>query len=222
MERVGTLINKLKEQFEQQAGTDKLLVTTQLLMGALQKLQSTQPSQKGTISVVMPWTNKQSEPESTGKPAEINTSSSIPEQPPKVPDKKEEKTGWLFDPFVSIPTLAHQDQKEVFEVNNILTPEESVNEKLKEEKIEVATMLHGTIVRDLKKAIGINDRHLFINELFRGDEDMFERSIKTINGFSIYPEAEYWIQRELKVKIGWNDKSDAVKQFDQLVKRRFS
>ena len=75
---------------------------------------------------------------------------------------------------------------------------------------------------DLKKAIGINDRFFFINELFKGDEVMYERSIKTINGFSIYPEAEYWIRRELKLKLGWNERLDAVKQFDQLVKRRFS
>jgi glutaredoxin 2 len=222
MERVGTLINKLKEQFDQQAGTDKLLVTTQLLIAALQRMQTTQPSPKGTISVVMPWTNKQTEPISSEKTAEINIPTALTEQTQKVSEKKEEKTGWLFDPLVSIPTLARQDQKEVFELNDVLLSEESLNDKLKEEKVEVATMLHGTIVRDLKKAIGFNDRHLFINELFRGDEDMFERSIKTINGFSIYPEAEYWIQRELKVKIGWNEQSDAVKQFDQLVKRRFS
>jgi hypothetical protein len=70
--------------------------------------------------------------------------------------------------------------------------------------------------------VGINDRFLFINELFRGDDVMYERSIKTINNFSIYPEAEYWIKRELKLKLGWDDKNEVVKQFDQLIRRRFS
>jgi hypothetical protein len=51
---------------------------------------------------------------------------------------------------------------------------------------------------------------------------MYERSIKTINGFSILPEAEYWIQRELKVKLGWSDGNETVQQFTQLVKRRFT
>jgi hypothetical protein len=51
---------------------------------------------------------------------------------------------------------------------------------------------------------------------------MYERSIKTINNFNIYPEAQYWIQRELKVKLSWSDNSETVKLFDQLVKRRFS
>ena len=77
-------------------------------------------------------------------------------------------------------------------------------------------------MKDLKKAIGVNDRFLYINELFRGDEAMYVLSIKTINGFSIYPEAEYWIRRELKTKLGWKDSDDTVRQFDQLVKRRFA
>jgi hypothetical protein len=77
-------------------------------------------------------------------------------------------------------------------------------------------------VKDLKKAIGVNDRFLYIKELFRGDEAMYERSIKTINSFSIWPEAEYWIRRELKTKLGWVDSEPVVMQFDQLVKRRFA
>jgi len=110
--------------------------------------------------------------------------------------------------------------KEVHEI--ILTDEsDSLNEKLKEHKEELSESLQNSPIKDLKKAIGINDRFLFINELFQGDETSFERSIKTINGFSIYAEAEFWIRRELKTKLGWNLQSDAVKQFDSLVKRRF-
>lgn len=218
MERVGTLINKLKEQFEQQAGTDKLLTTAQLLLAELQQQQTIHPTPKGKVSVVMPWTNQQV------APVPVETNFVEPKSNPykSIPVKKEENSGWLFDPFIAIPTLAHQDQQEIHELNDAILPEKSLNDKLKEDKTEVATVLHGAIVRDLKKAIGFNDRHLFINELFRGDENMYERSIKTINSFSIYAEAEYWIQRELKVKIGWNEKNEAVKLFDQLVKRRFS
>ena len=83
-------------------------------------------------------------------------------------------------------------------------------------------VLKETPVKDLRKAIGINDRFLFIHELFRGDENMYERSIKTINNFHIHAEAEYWISWELKLKLGWDGASTAVQHFDQLVKRRFS
>jgi hypothetical protein len=155
-----------------------------------------------------------------------------------------------FDPVEDTPTLMHQTPvelapepapipttqtspttqptttietaplKEVHEV--ILTDEsDSLNEKLKENKEELSETLQNSPIKDLKKAIGINDRFLFINELFQGDETSFERSIKTINGFSIYAEAEFWIRRELKTKLGWDIQSESVKQFDALVKRRF-
>jgi len=50
---------------------------------------------------------------------------------------------------------------------------------------------------------------------------MYERSIKTINSFHIFPEAEYWINRELVVKLGWDRESEIVRHFIHLVKRRF-
>lgn len=138
--------------------------------------------------------------------------------------KKEEDNHWGLDPMLDFPTLAHQE-KVVYELNDIIAEENtnaSLNEKLKENKPEMVSLLQETPVKDLKKAISINDRHRFIHELFRGDETMYERSIKTINGFHIFAEAEYWIQRELKIKLGWDVSLELVKTFDQLVKRRFA
>ena len=74
----------------------------------------------------------------------------------------------------------------------------------------------------MRKAIGVNDRFTFVNELFRGDDAMYERSLKTINSFNIYSEAEYWMNRELKFKLGWNDSNEVAKHFYDLVRRRFS
>lgn len=119
------------------------------------------------------------------------------------------------------PTLIQQQiHKEINELRS--HPKESLNDKLKQSKKEVAHALKETPIKDLRKAIGVNDKFTFINELFRGDEAMYERSIKTINGFHILPEAEYWMNRELKVKLGWNDNKEIVQHFYQLVRRRFS
>jgi len=135
-------------------------------------------------------------------------------------------SGWLFDTSTEIPTLALQSNKNEFaEINQLMKSIHSMpvlNEKLRANQIEIGTVLNNEPIKELKKGIGINDRFLFVQELFRGDEIMYERSIKTIDGFAIYPEAQFWIQRELKLKIGWNEGSATVKHFDQLVKRRFS
>jgi hypothetical protein len=126
-----------------------------------------------------------------------------------------------FSSAVESPTLTqYQPKKEVHEV--IAEKKESLNDRLKQDKTEVAHALKEAPIKDLRKGIGINDRFTFVRELFRGDEAFYERSIKTINSFHIFSEAEYWINRELKFKIGWDEDKEVVKHFYQLVRRRFS
>lgn len=126
-----------------------------------------------------------------------------------------------FSPAAEVPTLAqYQPKKELHEV--IAEKKESLNDRLKQEKTEVAHVLKEAPIKDLRKGIGINDRFTFVRELFRGDEAFYERSIKTINSFHIFSEAEYWINRELKFKIGWDEDKEVVRHFYQLVRRRFS
>ena len=117
----------------------------------------------------------------------------------------------------------HHEIKEIFELKDTLTTDElTINDQLKDDHAEINHTIKLEPVKDIKRAFNINEKYVFINELFRGDDAMFERSLKTINAFQIYPEAQYWIQRELKVKLGWNDNSTTVQHFDTLVKRRFA
>ncbi len=131
---------------------------------------------------------------------------------------------FLYSNFSNIQTELKQEAKEIFVLNDVLVDdvENSINTKFKQQTVEVAEALETTPIKDLKKAIGINDRHIFVNELFRGDDNMYERSLKTIQTFSILPEALFWMDRELKTKLGWEDDSLFSKKFYQLVKRRFS
>lgn len=97
----------------------------------------------------------------------------------------------------------------------------SLNDRLRTSKIELGEKLGDNKVTDLRQAIGINDKFQFIQELFRGDVDMYERSVRTINEFRSYQEADMWIQRELKIKLGWLDDNPSVQHFYGLLKKRF-
>jgi len=235
MERIAFLINKLKEQSEQNATVDQMLVTIQLLTAELQTLQIGKEQMLGTpkVAVMMPRTSpvvqmpaeheRYIPRQGTEKPAVQEVKETLLVDNGSV--SKVQKNGQLdmvFDPMVEIPTLSHQVKNEAQINETVSEQSESLNDKLKQGRTELVEVLKESPVRDLRKAIGINDRFLFINELFRGDENMYERCIKTINNFNIYPEAEYWITRELKVKLGWKDDSETANHFYQLVKRRFT
>jgi hypothetical protein len=77
-------------------------------------------------------------------------------------------------------------------------------------------------IKDLKTAIGVNDKFQFTAILFNGDEKAFEMAVKTINGFKIYAEAQFWIKSNLRELYKWDETAEAVKAFDLLVKRRFA
>jgi hypothetical protein len=165
----------------------------------------------------------QKEPQPVPEPQkpEVKAPPQPKEPPQQVQPQQAQQTDFDFNPLTEIPTLAQQHTaKEINELLGIRNA--SLNDKLKQEKVEIGHVVGEHPIKDLKKAIGVNDRYVFINELFRGDEVMYERSLKTINAFRIFAEAEYWIERELKVKLGWEEHKETTRHFYQLIKRRFS
>ncbi|HRE51690.1 MAG TPA: hypothetical protein PK339_09720 [Flavitalea sp.] len=225
MEQLAELIGKLNEQFEQKAHPSKLLGLIRLIEQELmkQEMATRQVRSSSSISVVMPAFRNGIQ----DTVEEILDKEPLLEQE-RMEDNAEETNAspseaapLQFDPMREVPTLAHQESiREINEMIGLRDP--SLNDKLKEEKLEIGQRLTDAPIRDLKKAIGVNDRYVFISELFRGDEVMYERSLKTINGFRIFAEAEYWIERELKVKLGWEEHKATTRHFYQLIKRRFS
>lgn len=244
MERVSTLIKKLQKQLDEKASAQMLLHTVQMLQAELQSQTVTKKEvSQNKAAVIMPVAYSTFHQEisagnfSTGvseeKVIEVLQvdEKAIEEELEQIKKNAETvnsmgthaRPAYVYDPVEDVPTLAHQTPLEKPSAKNEIPFEypESLNDRLKEVKIELSEKLTEAPIKDLRKAIGVNDRFLFINELFRGDEAMYERSIKTIQNFSIFAEAEFWIRRELKVKIGWHDNHPVVKQFDQLIRRRF-
>jgi hypothetical protein len=241
MERVETLLQQLQQQVNQKFPAEKLLLTLEMMQHELMRVREMQPAESSKlVTVSMPLQN----PAPRTTPSIVNN---IPEKIVEVLQVDEaameaeleeikrnasviqhisanNKPPVQYQPIDEIPTFIHQPIIAVKrEINEAVATEKiSLNDTLRESFKELSSKLGDGPVKDLKKAIGVNDRFLFISELFRGDEAMYERSIKTINSFTIWPEAEYWIKRELKIKIGWSDDNQVVQQFDQLIRRRFA
>lgn len=242
MERVETLLQKLQQQLNEKLPVDNLLLTVQMLQHELMHLKETAlTAPVKSIAISMPLRipeylhATQTSGDTGAKTVEVLQ---VDEAALEAELEEIKRNASVMQnisaynkphlPYYSaeedIPTLIHQPPGALKrEINESVGKENlSLNDSLKEATRELSSKLGDSPVKDLKKAIGVNDRFLFISELFRGDEAMYERSIKTINSFTIWPEAEYWIKRELKTKLGWSDSNETVRQFDQLIRRRFS
>ena len=114
-----------------------------------------------------------------------------------------------------MPSVFEEDDAE-FELS---TPE-TLGEKMMGEDHSLAAKLQQNPVQDLKSAIGINDKFLFVNELFGGSMEKYNKSIdnlndlKTLNGAMIY-------LNELKIELQWNSSNEAYQKLKDLVSHKF-
>ena len=101
-----------------------------------------------------------------------------------------------------------------------LSTGETLGEKMMEEDRSLAAKLQQVPGRDLKSVIGINDKFLFVNELFGGSMEKYNKSIenlndlKTLNGAMIY-------LNELKIELQWNSSNEAYQKLQSLVSHKF-
>jgi hypothetical protein len=194
MERVAALVEKLTTQLAEKADKSQLKQTAVQLLAELSETGQFN-NLPNNVSVMMPGgVETNFVPKLKEEPVEVRIPS-LPKLEPITPAIATTPTN-----TVSLPT----------EINATVTTTE-LQEKLALEPI-----------KDLKAAIGINDKFQFIEALFGGDEKAFEQAIKTINGYKILAEAQFWIKSNVRTQYQWEDQSEVVKAFDLLVKRRFA
>src|SRR5205085_8186440 len=101
--------------------------------------------------------------------------------------------------------------------------EERLHEKMagKATGETLAHKLHNKPVTDLKAAIGINEKFLFINKLFGGSLQNYSEAIERINTAGSLTSAKQIIDEEFSPKYNWQADSLPVKEFIDLVERRF-
>ena len=75
----------------------------------------------------------------------------------------------------------------------------------------------GTPVRDIRSAIGLNDRVIFINQLFKEDAQGFVNTLSRINAMESLEEAVGYICTEYP---GWDMNSELVYRFMMAVRRK--
>jgi hypothetical protein len=73
---------------------------------------------------------------------------------------------------------------------------------------------------DLKMSIGINDKFLFINELFEGNPSGYSEAIEKLNAAGEMAAAEQ-ILADFSRQYDWKDSSEAYKRLKNIVKQKY-
>ena len=85
----------------------------------------------------------------------------------------------------------------------------------------VASKMQKSQITDLKQAIGINEKFLFINELFNGDLGRYNKAIDEFNEINSEEGTNAHII-ELKIHNQWADDGEAFLKLKSLLDRKFN
>ena len=77
-------------------------------------------------------------------------------------------------------------------------------------------------IADLKQAINLNEKLLFIKDLFKGYNLAYSEAIDIVNKMNSFESANNFLQSNYSLKYDWASKQATVDQFYELLNRRFS
>lgn len=101
--------------------------------------------------------------------------------------------------------------------------EDTLNERFSSSHAETLADLHQKRKIDsIKNNLTINQRFMFINDLFNGDAEAFNSAIESLELRSAYDEAFTLIREEYAVSNNWDMESESVAEFLEVVAKRFS
>jgi hypothetical protein len=136
-----------------------------------------------------------------------------------------------------VPDFISQERPGLDEEATVTKAEPSVNNSFEDEKSKaptlnelisaqrtpvVTTQFNRQPVSDLKSIINLNDKLLFIKDLFNGYSLAYSEAIEIINRFDSFDAADNFLKTNYSVKNNWAAKQATAEKFYELLNRRFS
>jgi len=118
--------------------------------------------------------------------------------------------------------LGSEEVKEEVKVDSKESPEMDALFSL-EKGNEISDKLSMTPIKDLTKAMNINERIFTLKELFGNNKEQFDETMLKLNGLNNYAEATAYLSSEVVEQNGWLDptKTKKVKTFLKLIARKY-
>ncbi len=97
----------------------------------------------------------------------------------------------------------------------------SINQMFSTQKEKDSPAAHAPRVSDLKSIISLNDKLIFIKELFNGYSLAYSEAIELLNRFDSFEAADNFLKFNYAEKNNWASKQATVSKFYSLLSKRF-
>jgi hypothetical protein len=112
---------------------------------------------------------------------------------------------------VELPTQNVEEKKQT--LNDLLSNHSNVQ--------NISSRLSNMTTQDLKSSISLNDKMIFIKELFNGYNLAYSEALEILNRFESFEAADNFLHKNYAQKNKWIDKQEVVDRFYELLNRRY-
>ena len=162
---------------------------------------------------------------------EVDETAEIEEDRPSIPVTPEPEPVTEIPPVqakkeVSAPVIHEtaplQENKKELPAEEPLTINQMISAQMSKAGARVSDQIHAQPISDLKQAINLNDKLLYIKDLFNGYNLAYSEAIDILNRFSTFTEADDFLQSNYASKNHWDSNPATVDKFYVLLRIRFS
>jgi hypothetical protein len=102
-----------------------------------------------------------------------------------------------------------------------LTINQKISSQLAVGKAGITEQAGAQPINDLKQAINLNDKMLYVKELFNGYSLAYSEAIEILNRFKNFEEADRFLNKNYVAKNNWESKPETTAKFYAILKRRY-
>lgn len=175
------------------------------------KKEATETSKE--TSKEMPLFDFTAMPETVNEPVKKESNEEITKE--EQPEPKENKP-------TSTPEKTSETKEKELSVNDHQSIIDSINDHYKNaEDSSLLANMKKKPIENIRTAIGINDKFSYINDLFDGENEIYESALDQLEQLNNADEAKHKLS-ELAVENEWDLESKTVMQFVELIERRYA
>lgn len=136
------------------------------------------------------------------------------EEPKGASDEIYVKEVVISERTIAVPAEPIKEETSVPTLNDILS--KNVTQET------VASQFNSRQVKDLKGMISLNDKLLFVRDLFNGYSLAYSEALELLNRFDSFEAADNFLKQNYASKNNWGTKQDVADKFYEILNRRFT
>ncbi len=169
------------------------------------------------------FTAQKYEPESKEVflPLEVKPEITVPVQSEKIISPEEEQSEAIFNipetpPQFVEPKILKSEPEPVLTLNQQIAAQKGLDQP----KETISGSVNKT-VPDLPSIINLNDKLLFVKELFNGYNLAYSEAINILNRYTTFEQAQNFLNVNYVAKNNWKEKPATAERFYDLLRKRF-